>query len=267
MSNIIDIRIDTNDLFEGLYVSKEEVDSYVDSVIKNLTYSYKLQVEKEAQKSLHFTRSIYLQNLKFVDSGRMEGTVLLDYSKNKLVKMIEEGASSFDMKENFLKSSKVKYTKSGKPYLTIPFRFSTPSAIGESDVFQSKMPEEVYKIVKNKPLEIPTVGGSRSQGIKLNELPQEFQVKNTRPEIPGFNSYEHKNSIYEGITKNQDRVTGQNRYGSFRRVSENSDQNSWVHPGLNPKNLFEEALRSFRVEDEISRSMDIIWEQKGFVTS
>jgi 6-pyruvoyl-tetrahydropterin synthase len=267
MSNIIDIRIDTNDLFSGLQVSKEQVDTYVDKVIKNLSYAYLNQVESEAQRELHSTRNRYIQNLRFIDTGRMEGTIVLDYTKDPLIKMIEEGANAYDMKQYFLKSSKVKFSKNGNPFLTIPFRFATPSAVGESEVFQGKLPQEVYDIVKSKSATISIPGGGlRSQGVKLNELPEQYQIKSTRPAIPGFEAYEHKSSIYEGVSKRQDSVTKQNTYGSFRRVSENSDPRSWIHPGMKAKNLFEQALSNFRSESEITRSMDIIWEQMGFKT-
>lgn len=265
MTNIIDIRIDTNDLFSDILISKEEVDTYVDKVIKNISFAFMSQVEKEAQKTLHSTRNRYIQNLKFIDSGRMEGTVLLDYTKDLLIKMIEEGAQPFDMKQYFLKSAKVKHSKSGKPFLTIPFRFSTPDSIGESDVFQSKLPQDVYSIVKNKEQTIPIVGGGlRSKGVKLDELPEQYQIKSSRPTIPGFESYEHKSSIYEGITKNQDPVTKQNTYTSFRRVSENSDPRSWIHTGIIAKNLFSQALQNFRQEEETTRSLDIVFESMGF---
>lgn len=264
MNSPIEISISTSDIFEGLSVSQTEVDTYIDLTMKNLAQSYLSEVEKQAQSKLNSTRQRYIQNLKFVDSGRLEGTALLDYSKDPLIRMLEEGVSAFDMKQNFLKSSKVKFTKSGKPYLTIPFRFSTPSAVGESDVFQSKMPQEVYEVAKSKIANIQSSGGLRSQPVKLSELSPELQKPSTRSSIPGFGEYTHKTSIYQGITKRKDPVTGQNTYGSFRRVSLNSDPRSWIHSGLEPRNLMDSAFNNFQLENEITRSLDVVFESMGF---
>lgn len=279
---ILPIFIDSADITSQFdSITKENIENLQDNIAKGLAAGFARQLEQEAQNALHQTRQRYIRAIRLIDSGRLEGIVLLDYSKDKLIQMIEEGASAFDMKEGFLNSSKVKYTKDGRKYLTIPFRLSTPGAVAESDVFSGTLPDEVYQIVKNKVTDIPVSGGgSRSQGLTLGEIPTQFQQPATRPQInnadgnPLFNEYKHKNSIYEGLVKRTDGVTGQSSYGSFRRVAEEgtkedgtklgSDPDSWISKGIQPHYLIEKALSNFNIENETQRLLDFELDKLGF---
>ena len=40
---------------------------------------------------------------------------------------------------------------------------------------------------------------------------------------------------------------------TFRRVSDNSDPNSWIHSGIVAHDLLQKTLSSFNVEDIVSR--------------
>ena len=260
---MIPIYIDTKALFEGLSITDEQCNAFVDNVVKDITYGYFVQLNKEAENALDSTRSRYIRNIRLVDSGKMSGTVILDYSKDKLVRMIEEGATPFDMKEKFLLSSKVKTGKNGNRYLTIPFRLSNPDAVADSSIFAGKLPKAVYVEVKNKPTTIYVSGrGTRNAGLKASEIPEPYDNKLTRPTILDdsgnvlFDEYVHKSSIYEGVFKQTDNVTGQNTYHSFRRVSENSDKLAWIHKGITAKGLMEVAFANFNIQSEISASID-----------
>lgn len=196
-----------------------------------------------------------------VEEGKFTGAVILNGS---LPNMLESGASAFDIKVGLLSSSKVKFDAEGKPYITVPFRFSTPSAVGESEVFSAKMPVEIYNIVKDRDANIQSGMGKRSTGISLSDLKQvpEFLSKpKVRPEIVNadatFKQYENKSSIYEGLSKLQDSVTGQNTYGSFRRVSQNSDPDSWIHSGLTARKIADAALSKFDVDKEAEIAQNI----------
>jgi hypothetical protein len=260
---MIPIYIDTRALFEGLSITDEQCNAFVDNVVKDITYGYFVQLNKEAESALDSTRSRYIRNIRLVDSGKMSGTVILDYSKDKLVRMVEEGASAFDMKPDFLNSSKVKTGKNGNRYLTIPFRLSNPNAVADSSMFAGKLPKAVYVEVKNKPSTIyVSGGGTRSAGLKPSEIPEPYDERLTRPTILDdsgnvlFDEYVHKSSIYAGVFKQTDNVTGQNTYNSFRRVSENSDKLAWIHKGITAKGLMEVAFANFNIESEIGASID-----------
>lgn len=278
---IFPVFIDASDLtsqFQGITI--ENIENLCDNIAKGLAAGYARRLEEEAQQALHQTRKRYIQNIRVIDSGRLEGLVLLDYSKDPMIRMIEEGASAWDMKGAFLNSDKVKYTKDGRKYLTIPFRFGTPGAVGESDVFTNILPEGIYKVVKNKATDqVSSGGGTQSQGLTIGEIPKDFQIPQYRNVITNqgnvlFEEYQHKNSLYEGLIKQKDSVTGQNTYHSFRRVTEagigkngeklGSDPNSWVHPGIEAHNLIDKALFNFQIEHETGLLLDQELSRLGF---
>jgi hypothetical protein len=268
---IVPIYIDSSQIAEAFSIDNDTVDDICDNIAKTLAARYAQQLELEATHSLHQTKKRYIHAINVVDSGKLEGTVILDFSKDPLVRMIEEGADAFDMKKKMLASPKAKTNKSGGKYLTVPFRFGTPDAVGESDVFSSIMPDAVYEVVKSEETNISTVGGNRSSGLVVDKLPVQYQKPATRKEIKDsagkilFNAYTHKGSIYEGITKNQDAATGQNTYNSFRRVSENSDPDAWIHKGIEQYNLVSKALNNFNQETEVQMAMNNEFQKLGLM--
>jgi hypothetical protein len=255
---LIPIFIDTSAIAEQFSgIDQEQIEAVCDNIAKGLAARYAIILTEEANKSLHQTRGRYTKAITVIDTGKLEGTVMLDYSKDPMVKMIEEGIAAFDMKEKMLASAKVKIGKNGGRYLTIPFRMATPGAVADSDAFTSTMPQEVYDVVKNKPTNIATGSGTRSAGLMVKELPSQYQTPKVRTEIKDsdgkvlFKAYQNQSSIYAGLIKTNDAATGQNTYNTFRRVSSNSDPLAFIHPGIERHNLIGKALVNFNVEREI----------------
>lgn len=260
---IVPIFIDTASLIDQFSsLTPGNVDKICDNIAKTLAAGYAQKLEEEASQALNQTRRRYIEAIKVVDSGKLEGTVLLDYSKDKLVRMIEEGATAFDIKVGLLNSPNVKRTKDGRKYITVPFRVGAPGTIGNSDVFSSIMPKGIYDIVKEAPTTIDVMGGgSRSKGLTIDQLPSQFQTPQTRPEIKDsegktlFDAYQNKGPINEGLFKQKDAATGQSTYGNFRRVSESgvsasgdklgSDKDAFIHKGIETYGLVEKALAKY----------------------
>lgn len=242
------IVIDTSQLSQEFNLNKSQIERLLDNTIKAITYEAYRNWHNEAAKTLKQTRNRYLQNLIVVDEGLAKGAVVLRYD-DPLVRMIEEGAPPRDMKEAFEKSDKAKKKKNGGWYLTVPFRFGAPTSLGESEVFSGILPQEVHAKIKSFEANIPIGGGMRTRGLKLDEIPQQFQEKTIRKEIPEtptsrlFREYVSKTSKYEGVVKIKDLSTNQTRgYMSFRRVSDKSDPDSWIHPGIDEGNFFDKGL-------------------------
>lgn len=267
------IIVDTSSLMEQFgSLTPEAINAMLDNVAKGLAAAYANQLELEASQSLHQTRRRYINAIKLVDSGKCEGTVMLDYSKDKLIQMLEEGSGPFDMKPYFLGSPKAKIGKNGGRYLTIPFRWGTPGIVGEADVFSGIMPKPVYDAVKSKPTTIPVSGGgTRSAGISLKEIPQQFQIKQARPAIidqagnTAWAAYQHKSPTFQDISKYNDPSTGQNTYRSFRRVSDKSDPDAFINPGIKAYNLMQKALGAFDVGTELGNQLDNELGKLGFL--
>ena len=123
------------------------------------------------------------------------------------------------------------------------------------------MPEEIYEVIKSKPMTTSVPGGGeRTQGLKISEIPESFrepEVKSVpKLESQKFTEYKHKSSKFEGAVRIKDAVTGQNRYMSFRRVSDNSDPASWIHPGFEPHKFAEAALDKTDIPKTIGVAVD-----------
>lgn len=268
---IVPIVIDTADIMRQFSISRDQVDSICDNVAKTLAARYAQVLEQTAQQALNQTRQRYIRNIKVVDTGRLEGTVMLDYSKDPMVRMLEEGVSAFDMKQKMLSGRKVKIGRNGGRYVTIPFRWGTPNVVGDSDVFSGTLPQAVYNAVRKMPQNIPVSGGGmRTAGLNVSQLSSNLQQPGMRKSITDsagkvlFKQYEHKTSLFQGVIQQRDSATGQNRYFSFRRVSEKSDPDAFIHPGIQQYNLIQKALGSFDQQKELSNALDLEWAKLGF---
>lgn len=260
---LIPIVIDTSDLQSEFNISKKDIELLIDTTIKGVTLEYYRLWDQQASKGLKSTRQRYRDSLIYVDEGLMKGAVILR-DQDPLVMMLEEGASEFDQKLGFAKSEKKKTKKDGLGwYLTIPMRFATPGAIAESEIFSGVLPQEIYEKVKSAETNIPISGGLRSEGLKLKDIPANFQDKSVRKPIPeskilqARKEYISKSSKFEGIVKVKDTTTGNTRgYMSFRRVSDKSDPASWIHKGFEQKHFAEKALEELDIQNVVDSQID-----------
>jgi hypothetical protein len=271
------LMIDTESLVSQFDISRSQIEALINYVVDSITASYAERLEYQAKQHLHSTRKIYISNIKVFNDGRFKGVVLLDYTKAPLVRMLEEGAQPFDEKLGFSRSDKRHLKKDGSGwYLTIPWREANPNAVAEDTVFNGgAMPKEVYDIISNKPADVPTsTGGMRSDAILLKELPSKYQLTKTRAQVKNeitnqtFEAYKNKTSIYEGISKIEDQVTGQNIYMSFRRVSDKSDPNSWIFTGIQAFNLMDKAMDDLQgdMQQELSVATDNALKSLGIIS-
>lgn len=232
---MIPVFIDTRDVAAQFDFTKEQVDDLEELTIRRVTLAFQQQWKAFAGKELGGTREMYKNSIHVRFTSKSSGMVYLD-SANWLANALEMGYASFDMKTGFLKSEKVKYTKDGDPYLTIPFRFSTPGALGESSAFSGKLPKDIYSRVKSLPISRPR--------LQLKDIPEQYQIPKSRElrnkiqEIKSL-SLEDRTSIYEGLER---RGGG---YMTFRRVSLKSHTDSWIHPGFEERNIAGKALEEF----------------------
>lgn len=249
------IVIDISSLQAQFGLAANQIDDLTETCVNAVTAAIYSNWEALAKQRLNSTLPEYLNNLIKVDKGRFAKQIVLT---GILPNMLEQGASPFDIKEGFKKSKKVKYTipvynKKGQQvyaggdwYLTIPFRIGVPGTLGQAG-FTGQMPQEVYNVMLKK---------GNKQALHKPEIPEPFDIPKSREAILNenrqilYDSYQHKNSIYEGMTKRtgQYNKTSQNTYGTFRRAGANSDPLSWIHKGLKAYNLAAEAVNKTDVE-------------------
>jgi hypothetical protein len=266
---MIPVLIDTRDVAAEFNLTREDVNAMVSSTIKSLTATFARNWDSVAKQSLGSTRQIYRSSIVVGEQGPFTGYVML---VNQLPNMIESGAAPFDMKVGFSQSSKRKSSKGGGWYLTVPFRMATPGSLGESEAFSSVMPQTVYAAVKSKQTQQTALGGTTQQGrgLSASEIPSDYQIPKSRAMIQAqdkvFEEYKHKHSIYEGLRKGSKTYQSatQGQYVTFRRVSSNSDANSWINKGLQARNLAERALAMTNIPVEVDRSVDKFLQSLGF---
>ena len=176
---------------------------------------------QEAQKQLKSTSGVYLSGL--VPKATIHPMANPGFSgwiglAQGFPQMLESGFAPFDMKHGFSRGRKVHNTKSGGWFTTIPFYFGKPKN-------QNNLPE-LPKAINQKAKKL-------TMGARLT--------------IPGqgersWIGYQRKTNEYNGLTRivnsYQNKPAGA-MYSTFRRVSNNSDQSSWIHPGFHGAHILE----------------------------
>lgn len=145
---------------------------------------------------------------------------------------LENGKAPWDMKPMLLNGPKARAGKNGVKYNIIPFRHGTPSA--NSNSHYQRMPKEIYKEVKG--LKVGQTISSKNLALRSHVLNMNLKTGQALSEPI---RYTHKASIHEGMVKVKDN-SGKSKghmYMTFRRVSENSDPQSWWNPGYRPHNI------------------------------
>lgn len=264
MTNIPPIEIDLTGLksqFPG-QITDLQISELTETCVLLVTKAVFSKWEAIAKQELHSTLPEYLHNLNIVDKGRFQKQIILS---GTLPEMVEEGASPFDLKYHFEKSSRVRYTvpkynakgkkvyNGGDWYLTVPFRHGTPGIVGQAG-FSNEMPQEIYALMFKRAANVP---------LTKAEIPDEYAVPKSRAAIYDedtgqllYGEYRHKASIYEGLVKKSAayNVAIQNTYHSFRRVSKNSDPLSWIHSGIEAHNLAKKAIEQTDVEQIVENA-------------
>lgn len=168
---------------------------------------------------------------------------------HKASRDLEYGRGPWDMKPGLLNGPKARISKRGKKYLLVPFRHRTPQGATPDQNFSGVMPKDIYQAAKM------LKGKERLTGTE-----QKYPPKTNQFTKPGgmAAAYKHKAGIYENMTKVGEK--GQSQYMTFRAVSENSDPDSWWHPGNDPFHIaagvrnyclpiVEKGLRSAAIAD------------------
>lgn len=126
--------------------------------------------------------------------------------------MVEQGVSSWSIKDALMKSDKVKVGKDGVRYIIVPFPVATPRSKTQGKM-QSKfgkreMSQEIYNLVK---------GG---KSLKSGTL-------KTGEDVSGLTKYQ---------TRQQ-----HSGYGIFRRVTQ--DSKGWQFPDKSPRPVYNSVLK------------------------
>jgi hypothetical protein len=210
---------------------------------------------KAARQKLRSSARGYVASISQVEMGKGVATIRLrsDTPEGKLANAIEDGVAPYDLKKGLLRSSKAKKTKSGKPYIHVPFQLKTPGG-GVRPPEPETMPRPIYRLASQL--------GIGAQ-VKLPKKYEDYGLK-TRlsADLSRWGHYTWKVSPYQGITKVQEPGATKATYMTFRTVSKKSDPSSWIHPGFRARNIMQEASKNLdklvpEILDSISKKGEL----------
>lgn len=205
----------------------------IDNIASNMvkaTLSYaRDELIQEAHNKLSSTSIEYKAAISPVQmENQLKGSVSLN---GKFPSMLETGFTAFDEKMGFSKSPKKKKVNrwnKGKNdpgwFLTIPYRHKTSG--------KGALPANVLKAAKE---------------LDIGQYLSESLIRSLgyKPQI-SFTGYKWRNAKYDNLNRVvKTYKSGQKRgqYITFRRVSDKSASNSWIHPGFKGIKAFPTVAR------------------------
>lgn len=259
----MELFLDLSDFLERYKNLADQINTKLNDAVAKLTYTTHAHMVEQAQQKLHSRRDIFLKNLPApsqLDSSLWEIKLL------KPAVWIEEGLkSSFDMLPGFLSSPKAKSGSQGK-YLVIPFKHNkgpskqTPAQQALTAVVKkelSKAGVSYGKLDKN-PDGSPKAGRLFSTNINKPEQKNQTSAGKLGPQGrpwqanpkppgqagPGGRPFLHGLNVYQKEYKSaQGKVKVEKSILTFRTASAKHSGSKWIHPGLEPAGIFDDAIK------------------------
>lgn len=151
----------------------------------------------------------------------------------------EHGKGPWDMKPFLLNykgdGTKAKTSKDGHRFNIIPFRHGASSG-NENSNFRP-MPKDIHQMAKALKPSVSNGNGGMNWGGRLgtqkNYPRQQKSIAISAGGQTRYVKYKHEAGIFDGMVKISAPYgkTTQNKYLTFRMVSDKSPDNSWWHPG------------------------------------
>lgn len=242
---MLPLHIDLSEIIEEFALTGTQSQQLSTELINKIVVEYTHKWENLVNSGLKKTRNIYKRAMYVDRISNTEVEFGLASGDNGLALAIEEGKASFDEKPGFASSSKRKEKIGGGWYLTVPFRYATPSSLGESELFQGKLPKEIYQASKQ----------NFGRPLKTSQLPEQYQQLASRKALQigdrVIPEYVHKSPQFKGLVRLDVSATDKEKRGgyfTFRRVSDKSDALSWIHPGFEARKFMDKALDEAQID-------------------
>ena len=212
-----------------------------------------------AQSRLHTTRETYIDGLRQAESFVAAGDSFSISLVGRMPNNIEFGMAGFDMKTvrpGWLGGAKSKVSKSGSRYVVIPFRHSTgggprmnytgkAAAVGD---LKTQLRDTVKKYGIDRMVRAAT--GQVVAG-PVSRVPKSAAV---HPYLKGLTRIQKPT---EGKTKSG-MGKGSSQLMTFRIMSEKSNPESWIHPGIKAASILPEVERW--VDSQLDKIIgDLLW--------
>lgn len=230
-------------------------------ILRDLGDGARQEVVRLAHERLGTTTDDYVDGLSAVDykvnQGGDGGTAVLSL-QGQLPNMIERGWPGGDMKPFLLAGRNARPTKDGGRMNVVPFRHGTPGTSGRNFPEMGSAYQKRFVLRPGGDSGVTghlTREAAKKLGRKIHEKAQELGATTKHPEgetewgdrlKPGLAPVlrpHHKTDIYAGMVRKERtyKKATQPTYVTFRTVSDNSDPQAFVHPGIEARHLFDEA--------------------------
>lgn len=212
----------------------------VEDLIPELAEAMHSKLVSLAGERLTSSEQEYVRGISEIDfpytHGKMPTHRVFDAAvitlKGALPVMIETGWDGGDMKAALLAGPRSKTAEDGTRYVRVPFRHGHPGATGRN--FQP-MGSQFRKTLGE--------GDAARLGRRVWEEAKKLKAgESLRPRAGGVKllRLRHETDIYASMRQ----VDGDKApYMTWRTVSSRSHPDSWIHPGIAPARLFDEAAK------------------------
>jgi len=216
------ITINVQDLIEDIESFEETIIQDIKDKVKDFSKAAYNEALRLSSQKLGTSATQWQNNLKYEEAGK--DTYIIYLVEGSPAIPFEEGFGPFDMKPGFLMSGKAKRSLKGKKYLDVPIpQYPSSKRPGSKKIVD--MRSAVASVLKDRTVE-KRIKEYNAQSKGLSKYGKITRYTNT------------KDPRTEGLVKVSPPGKGRNRYYIFRRVSENSDGKSWIHPGFQGVDIF-----------------------------
>lgn len=193
----------------------------------------------------------YLRSIQLEQTGEHDYSI---YSDDPKARVIEEGASAWDLHDILYTSHKVRRSKRGNLYLIIPFRHGTPDTVVVGEYSGNEMPQNVYERMREKAKSY--IVGQRTEpsvhdpkvSVARNVYDWGGRLTLAELEAMGYDPHDRKTQRLAGMVR-MDTSTehrSSSLYLTFRTLSENNPAGTWLipeRPGRYPAKAVAEWLQ------------------------
>lgn len=236
----ISVKIRAEALGKTLENISEALQAQLNSAIGAVAHSAYSEAIRLAQEKLHSTQLNYINNLSIRKIDDNIWTITLF---GKTANDIENGYPGFSIRDNLLKNA-TKTSKDGSKYVDVPLTYE-PFAKSSASPKTTDLRSAALALIKQNGIDkiIRDQAGAPIQGVVA-------RIATTGSQFP--------ESYLSGLTKIQKTYNGatQSTYLTFRRVSEKTPANKWLHPGFKGVKIFDEIEQY--IETEIDRIIEAI---------
>ena len=232
---------------EGVTPDSFNLKGLQEYAVKEVGVVFYNRVAKLASERLKTSKNTYLSGLRLNFTRDRVSIYIVGVVPN----MIEGGASAFDMKLGFMRNAIPK--KGGGWYLTIPFFFK--NFLGKQEETQILSTDEATSLIppisKSKEKTIQESTQIIKNGVILKSKKyEEFVQKHMKGE----------NQLIASQTRERNRGSV---VQNFRRVSDRSRLNSWIHKGIQARNFLGETMKDFDI-DRVANNAAQAWLNDAF---